>query len=52
MTATTQRFTLEECFRYGDGTYTLYELVNGELVPSVVSVISITLISPTLTNQL
>jgi Uma2 family endonuclease len=33
MTATTQRFTLEEYLRYDDGTDTLYELVKGELVP-------------------
>lgn len=33
MTATTQHFTLEEYLRYDDGTDTLYELVNGELVP-------------------
>lgn len=32
MTATTQRFTLEEYLRYDDGTDTLYELINGELV--------------------
>jgi Uma2 family endonuclease len=33
MTATTQRFTVEEYLRYDDGTDTLYELVKGELVP-------------------
>lgn len=33
MTATTQRFTLEEYLRYDDGTDTLYELVKGELIP-------------------
>ncbi len=32
MIAITQRFTLEEYLRYDDGTDTLYELVNGELV--------------------
>jgi Uncharacterized protein conserved in cyanobacteria len=32
MTLTTQRFTLEEYLHYDDGTDSLYELVNGELV--------------------
>ncbi|VXD15433.1 conserved hypothetical protein [Planktothrix serta PCC 8927] len=32
MTLTTQRFTLEEYLNYDDGTDSLYELVNGELV--------------------
>ncbi|OCR01094.1 hypothetical protein BCD67_17110 [Oscillatoriales cyanobacterium USR001] len=32
MTVTTQRFTLEEYLRYDDGTDTIYELVNGELI--------------------
>ena len=32
MTVTAQRFTLEEYLHYDDGTDTLYELVNGELV--------------------
>lgn len=32
MTLTTQRFTLEEYLDYDDGTDSLYELVNGELV--------------------
>ena len=32
MTATTQRFILEEYLGYDDGTDTLYELVNGKLI--------------------
>ncbi|HEY9866119.1 MAG TPA: Uma2 family endonuclease [Candidatus Obscuribacterales bacterium] len=32
MTLTTQRFTLEEYLHYDDGTDSVYELVNGELV--------------------
>ncbi len=33
MSTTTQRFTLEEYLHYDDGTNTLYELVNGKLIP-------------------